>query len=270
MRYRAAVIACVVVATMVGLAWGIPWALAADPAEEYTRRVQEIVAEYGARPPMQWGEQVPGVKTRLATSRPVIALTFDACGSEGDGYDAKLINYLKQEKIPATLFISGRWIDKHPAAFRRLTRDPLFEIENHGLMHRPCSVTGASAYGIPGTADAGEVVEEIEKNAIKIETLTGRRPLLYRSGTAYYDDVGVAIATQLGYRVVGFSVLGDAGATYPAEKVAAAIEGAAPGAIVVCHMNHPEGATAEGVIAAIPVLKKRGFSFAKVSSYELE
>jgi hypothetical protein len=34
-------------------------------------------------------------------------------------------------------------------------------------------------------------------------------------------------------------------------------------------MNHPEGDTAEGVIEAIPELKKRGFRFVKVSEYDL-
>ena len=37
------------------------------------------------------------------------------------------------------------------------------------------------------------------------------------------------------------------------------------GDIVIMHMNHPEGETAEGVIAAIPILQKQGYEFKKLS-----
>jgi len=35
------------------------------------------------------------------------------------------------------------------------------------------------------------------------------------------------------------------------------------------HMNHPEGETAEGLMEAIPELRKRGFKFVKLSEYDL-
>ena len=85
----------------------------ASRAEEtYDRLKQQIISKYVAIVPREWGESVAGVKTRLATQEKVIALTFDACGSAGDGYDKDLIDYLEQEQIPATLFINDRWIDK--------------------------------------------------------------------------------------------------------------------------------------------------------------
>jgi peptidoglycan/xylan/chitin deacetylase (PgdA/CDA1 family) len=71
------------------------------------------------------GERVKRVKTKLNTDQKLIALTFDACGGpRGKGYDAKLIKYLKREKIPATLFISGKWIDANPEIFGELTKEP--------------------------------------------------------------------------------------------------------------------------------------------------
>jgi peptidoglycan/xylan/chitin deacetylase (PgdA/CDA1 family) len=113
------------------------------------------------------------------------------------------------------------------------------------------------------------VVDEIEQNARKITGLTGTRPRYFRSGTAYYDEVAVEVAARLGQEVVGFSILGDAGATYRKEQVTTALLKATPGDIVIMHMNHPEGETAAGVIAAIPELKRRGFGFARLSDYEL-
>ena len=146
----------------------------------------------------------------------------------------------------------------------------MFEIENHGYQHKPCSVTGQFVYGIKGTASPGEVFDEIGKNGQKIQQLTGRQPKYYRSGTAYYDEVAVEIAGILGYQVVGFSVLGDKGATYSAAQVKVALLTAKPGSIIICHMNHPEKETAEGVIAAVPELKKRGFRFVRLSEYNLK
>jgi len=214
---------------------------------------------------------VPGVKIRLDTyRRKTIALTLDACGFEGDGYDTDLMRYLVQERVPATLFICGRWIDKNPDIFKQLAANRLFEIENHGYRHKPCSVTGQSVYGVKGTTSPGEVFDEIEKNVQKIQQLTGRQPKYYRSGTAYYDEVAVEIAGVLGCQVVGFSVLGDKGATYSAAQVKAAFLTAEPGSIIICHMNHPEKETAEGIIAAVPELKKRGFRFVRLSGYNLK
>jgi peptidoglycan/xylan/chitin deacetylase (PgdA/CDA1 family) len=200
-----------------------------------------------------------------------LALTLDACGSpNGKGFDAALFAFLEQERIPATLFVNARWIDANPELFRKLAADPLFEIANHGLLHRPASVNGRSVYGIDGTRDVGQLVDEIEGNARKIFALTGLRPRYYRSGTAYYDEVAVQVSRSLGHEVVGFSILGDAGATYSREQVRQALLSAQPGDIAILHMNHPDGGTAGGVIAALPELKRRGFRFVKLSDYELK
>lgn len=232
---------------------------------------QQISARFSDRKPRQWGENVAGVRTRLATGEKVIALTLDACGSaRGKGVDTRLMDFLVRERIPATLFINARWIDANPELFRRLAANPLFEIANHGLRHKPASVSGRSIYGIEGTKDAGELVEEIELNARKIEAITRVRPRLYRSGTAYYDEVAVEIAHALRHEVAGFSVLGDAGATYTAARVKAALLGAAAGDVILCHMNHPESGTGAGIISAVPELKRRGFTFVRMSDYPLK
>ena len=231
----------------------------------------KITAEFAGRVPKQWGENVSGVRTRLKTSEKVLALTLDACGSRtGKGFDADLLGYLEQEQIPATLFVNARWIDANPVLFRKLAANPLFEIANHGLLHRPASVTGRSAYGIQGTANIGELVDEIEMNARKIEELTGKRPRFYRSGTAYYDEIAVAVSRRLGHEVTGYSVLGDAGATYRREQVKKALLGSQAGDIIILHMNHPESGTAPGVRSALPELKRRGFSFVRLSECELQ
>lgn len=114
-----------------------------------------------------------------------------------------------------------------------------------------------------------ELVDEIEGNAIKIEELTGRRPRYYRPGTSYCDEIGVEVARALGYEVVSFSLPGDGGATYSKDQVKNALLRAPASSIILMHMNHPEGETAEGLMAAIPELRKRGFRFARLLEYDL-
>ena len=117
---------------------------------------ERLVAAYKNQTPKDWGERVAGVKTQLDTSEKVIALTFDACGGpRGSRVDTVLIEFLRKEKIPATLFVSGSWIDAKPAVFKALAADPLFEIENHGLAHKPCSVNGKAGLRHQGDGKRG-------------------------------------------------------------------------------------------------------------------
>ena len=244
---------------------------AAETAPALEILEQQMADRFGSSIATQWGENMPGVRTRLATKEKVIALTLDACGSaKGKGVDARLMDFLAQEQIPATLFINARWIDANPELFRRLAANPLFEIANHGMWHKPASTSGRSIYGITGTRDTKELVDEIELNARKIEDITGKRPVLYRSGTAYYDEVAVEIANLLGHQVAGYSILGDAGATFSAGQVTAALLKAVPGDIALLHMNHPESGTGTGIMAAVPELKRRGFRFVRMSDYPLK
>lgn len=217
--------------------------------------------------PLQWGENVTGVVTTFDSSKKEIALTFDACGGSfrSSQYDEELIDYLSENHIPATLFINSRWIKSNPEIFKRISLNPLFEIANHGTEHRPLSVNGKSIYNIGGTTSPEEVAQEINGNGDLIEKLTGKRPLFFRSGTAYYDEEAVKIAHKNGVEIGGFSVLGDAGATFSAEKVAHQIANAKSGDIILLHMNHPESGTREGVKAAVEKLKTQGFSFVRLS-----
>jgi len=232
---------------------------------------ESILVTFTGKVPQQWGENVIGTKTKLDTDKKLIALTFDACGgAKGKRYDAKLINFLKRDKIPATLFLSGKWIDANPEIAKELAENPLFEIANHGLNHRPCSINGKKALGIQGTKNIDELIDEIEQNARKIEILAGKKPKDFRPAAGFCDEYGVKIANALGYEVIGWDVVGDAGATYSKKDVIEALLGASPGSIVVLHMNHPEGETAEGVMAAVPELNNRGFEFVRLGDHPLK
>ncbi len=152
---------------------------------------------------------------------------------------------------------------------RALAEDPLFEIENHGANHRPLSIAGKGAYGIAGTASVIEAAIEVEENAELLKGITGRRPLFFRSGTNHYDEIAVAVAAELGHRVVGYTVNGDGGASFSRKKIAERLLALRGGEIVLFHMNRPGGWTAEGIREAIPRLREKGFRFVRLSERPL-
>jgi peptidoglycan/xylan/chitin deacetylase (PgdA/CDA1 family) len=224
---------------------------------------QAVATANLGRVPAEWGLDVTGVHNQLADSgrpdAPTLALTFDACGGPGgSGVDAALLDLLESEAVPATLFLNQRWMKQHQALTGRLMGNPLFEIGNHGSRHLPLSVTGQSAYGIPGTIDPPDAVAEVWSNHEVLTDMLGEPPRWFRSGTAHYDEVATSIAVALGERPVGFTTNGDLGATASADQVAAALINAPAGGIVLAHMNQPGGGTAAGVAMALPVLRAAG------------
>lgn len=237
---------------------------AAYPEQRLPTDAPDIAARYRGMTPTRWGTALPGVATTFAPVGRQMALTFDACDRVCD--DA-LLATLERTAVPALLFLSSRWIDANPGRAEQLAANPLFDIGNHGTRHVPLSVTGRSAYGIVGTHSAEEVIAEVWSNHTRIEALTGRAPTWFRPGTAYCDDVAVAIVAELGERPLGFSVAADNGAKASKAQVRSSIARAAPGSIVLAHMNHPESRTAAGVADAITAARNAGWEFTSVADH---
>lgn len=248
-------------AAVLGAGVRIPLASAASGVDP--RAVAALDA--GMRP-TQWGMSLPGIVTTFVPSGRQLALSFDACDRACD--DA-LLNTLERNAVPALLFVCSKWIDANPGRTEQLSANPHFEIGNHGTRHVPLSVTGRSAYGIAGTKSANEVVDEVWTEQTRLAALTGTSPRFFRTGTGHYDDVAVRIVHDLSLTPVGFSINADNGATSPDRVVAAAITGAAPGSIVLAHMNHPRSGTGAGVAAAILTMLAAGWQFVPLGGQSL-
>ncbi|MGW4713599.1 polysaccharide deacetylase family protein [Nocardia sp. NPDC004260] len=221
-----------------------------------------VAARHAGISPKQWGVELAGITSTFTAAGKQMALTFDACGGTGNNdIDESLVNFLISERIPATLFLNKRWIDANRARTAQLAANPLFELANHGVAHKPLSVNGREAYGIAGTASAREAADEVWANHELLTTITGKPPRFFRAGTAHYDDVAVSIVNELGETPVGFSINADFGATASATRVQSAMNAAAPGAISLAHMHRPRSGTGAGMIAALPKLRAMGFTF---------
>nr|WP_040745499.1 polysaccharide deacetylase family protein [Nocardia transvalensis] len=224
-----------------------------------------VAARYAGRQPTQWGMDLPGIVTSVPGDGKRMALTFDACGGNGNNeINQELVDFLVSQRIPATLFLNKRWIDADPGRAARLAANPLFELANHGTRHCPLSVNGHAAYGIAGTDSPQQAVDEVWGNHDTLTKLLGHPPRFFRTGTAHYDDVAVAIVRELGEQPVGFSVNADAGATYSAAQVEKAMGQVSPGAISIAHMHRPKSGTAAGMSAVLPRLRAQGYEFVKL------
>jgi peptidoglycan/xylan/chitin deacetylase (PgdA/CDA1 family) len=203
---------------------------------------------------------------RLDTSSPAhardVALTLDACGGT---YDRDVITTLVRLKVPATIFVTRRWLDANPGATRELIAHPeLFELENHGSAHVP-AVVGGSVFGMRGSRDVAGVEKEVLGGAQAISRAASQPTTWFRGAGAAYDSQGEQCIARLGYQIAGFSLNADDGATLGEAAVARRLRRVQPGDIVIAHMNKPASGTAEGIAAALPELLARNYRFVKLS-----
>jgi peptidoglycan/xylan/chitin deacetylase (PgdA/CDA1 family) len=194
----------------------------------------------------------------------IAALTLDACSGD---YDSRMIDFLVGNKIPATLFVTKRWLDKNPSAFAQVKAHPdLFEIEDHGARHIPAVIgKDRSVYGIAGSPDAEHLQREVTGGAEAIEKLSGTKPRWYRGATAMYDPAALSEIKKMGYRIAGFSVNADDGATLSKRGIISRMKSVKPGDIIIAHMNKPKSASAAGLSEGLSWLTAKGFRFVKLS-----
>ena len=93
-----------------------------------------------------------------------VALTLDACSG---AFDEDLVLFLIRNRIPATLFVTKKWLDKNPNGLAVLkTNLDLFDIEDHGENHIPAVIgAGRKVYGIAGEPDVVHLRREVLEGA---------------------------------------------------------------------------------------------------------
>jgi len=202
----------------------------------------------------------------------LVALTFDADmtpamlallrrGVVQSWYNREVIDVLRAERVPATLFLTGLWASTYPDDARALAADPLFEIGSHTFDHAafrtPC-------YGLAAASDRGWELDEAQR---VIQAVTGTSPTLVRlPGDCYVQD-DVHLARQKGLKVISGDVrAGDAFNPSAAAVGNRVISQTMPGSIVVMHLHGPPYApmTAAALRRIIPALRQRGFEFTTV------
>jgi peptidoglycan/xylan/chitin deacetylase (PgdA/CDA1 family) len=210
-----------------------------------------------------------GPRTRGRT----VALTFDADMTADEGPRAEagerfdnpqLIATLRRLKVPATVFMTGRWAEEYPRQARSIGRDPLFEVANHSYSHY--AFTG-SCYGLP-TLSVGRLRPDVERayTALRRAGVPNAMPY-FRFPGGCYDRQALKALAPTGATAVQWDVVsGDAFATDADAVARQVLDGVRPGSVVVMHCTRSAAPVTERALRTIvPELRAKGFRFVKVS-----
>lgn len=193
---------------------------------------------------------------------PRVALTLDACMG---AVDHRILDTLIDNKIPVTIFVTGRWLARNGEAVKALLAHPdLFQLENHGAMHLPAVTGMEKVYGLSPAGTLAAIAAEVDGGAAAMTALGIPSPRWYRDATALYSGDALLRIRQMGYRIAGFSLNADFGASLPADRVTERMLMARDGDVIIAHINQPKRASGAGVAAGILALKAKGFTFVRL------
>ncbi|MEU0225863.1 polysaccharide deacetylase family protein [Streptomyces sp. NPDC006284] len=202
-----------------------------------------------------------------------VALTFDADmtadqgprAAAGERFDnPRLIEALRTLKVPATVFMTGRWAEEYPDAARSIGRDPRFEVANHSYSHHAYT---DDCYGLP-TVPEDRMRADVERayTAFREAGVANAMPY-FRFPGGCYDDGALKALTATGVTAVQWDVVsGDAFATDADAVARQVLDGVRPGSVVVMHCTRSAApVTEQAVRTIVPELRSRGYRFVKVS-----
>jgi peptidoglycan/xylan/chitin deacetylase (PgdA/CDA1 family) len=223
--------------------------------------------------PLGWGANDAPVEihSRISANSSAakqVALTLDACSG---AFDEDLIAFLIRNRLPATLFVTKKWLLKNPRGVGILKANlDLFEIEDHGENHIPAVIgVGRKVYGIHGQPDLVHLQREVLAGARAIEEAVGIAPHWYRGATAEYDLQASKEIGRLGFGIAGFSVNVDSGATVKRQQIVDRLKHVQNGDVLIAHMNKPKSDTAEGLSTGLIELLRKGFVFVRLDQIGL-
>jgi peptidoglycan/xylan/chitin deacetylase (PgdA/CDA1 family) len=186
----------------------------------------------------------------------MVALTFDACPTKHtDEYDEKVVDILLREHVPATLFLSGRWVEKNRDKAKFLADQPQFEIAAHTYYH---------PHLLEKTDD--RVLREMKRTQAIIRKTTGRTPQYFRPPFGEVDERVAGIAKSVGLTTIRYDIAsGDPDPKLsPQRIVRVVVREAKGGSIIVFHMNRNGVHTAEILPQVIEGIRRKGLTLVTV------
>ena len=128
------------------------------------------------------------------TTQKVLYLTFDA-GYE-NGNTAKILDILKKHNAPAAFFLVGHYIEKNADLVRRMASEG-HTVGNHTMHHPDMSK-------IAEKAAFQKELQDLE--ALYQQVVGSPMPKFYRPPQGNYSDSNLAMAQDLGYKTVFWSL----------------------------------------------------------------
>lgn len=241
------------------------------PAGTAPARLQPTVI--GPELPPKMKNSIRSVK--ISGDRKLIALTFDLCEREKEisGYDNDVVNFLRENKVRATFFASGKWMRSHTEKTMQLMADPLFEIGNHGWSHRNIRTLARKSVEeevLFAQAQYELIWEELQKRPC-IQSCGLQRiprvPTLFRFPFGTCSPESLNFVQSIGLAAIQWDIIsGDAAKGQGPSAIANSImRQAKSGSIVVMHANGRGHGTAGALPIFVPKLKQQGFNFVTVN-----
>ncbi|WP_145812762.1 polysaccharide deacetylase family protein [Kribbella amoyensis] len=204
-----------------------------------------------------------------------IALTFDAdltasmrrrlqAGTVKSYYNDQLIAELRALRVPATLFLTGLWMEQYPDRTRELAKDPLFELGTHTYDHRAFT---KHCYTL-GTVPRAEMLTDVRRAVVQLDRLVPNATRWFRFPGGCYDGTALHELAPAGLTAVGLDVPGaDGFAKSPDPIVKQVLSNARDGSIVVLHMHGGDNApyTDEAIGPIVRGLRARGYELVTVT-----
>ncbi len=138
-------------------------------------------------------------------AQPQIALTFD--GGSLNNISGKILDYLRDARIPATFFLTGEFVQRFPETVRRIVAEG-HEVGNH-TMHHPHLTTFAEnkRHDTRPKITRETLQAELSAMATAFEQVTGSKLVpLWRAPFGEQNLEIRAWAAEAGYRHVGWTV----------------------------------------------------------------
>lgn len=217
-------------------------------------------------------------RVRVASERKVVAITFDLCELEtiSNGYDYRIVDFLRHEGIPATFFMGGKWMNTHPERAMQVMACPLFEIGNHAWSHGNFALmeeSMARSQVLRTQAQYEALRDELTSRAVSAgleATFASAIPqemTLFRLPYGRSSAKALRLLGSLGFRVIQWDIVaerlpGDNAEPQVAEECAAQAQ---PGSILLFHANGVPLNSHLLVERVVGLLRAEGYTFVTVS-----
>ncbi|MCH5184857.1 MAG: polysaccharide deacetylase family protein [Oscillospiraceae bacterium] len=126
------------------------------------------------------------------TEKNEISITFD-CAWSADDIDS-VIETLAKYNCPATFFAVGDWVEKYPDAVKKLSENG-HTVANHSYSHAHFN-----------NLTAQQMLSDMDKCDSLIESVTGKRPVLFRAPYGEYNDTLIRQCGNTGRFYIQWSV----------------------------------------------------------------
>ena len=191
-----------------------------------------------------------------------VAVTLDACPGR---FDERVASALMECNIPATIFVTATWMRWNPEGLALLkSRPDLFALENHGARHLPPILGDKPIYGLAPAGTLEAIRAEVLDGAAAITAATGKAPRWYRGAAGIYSPETIPFIESLGFKIAGYSLNSDEGASLPAATAAARLGAAKDGDVTEGHINQPKRASGAGIAAGLRALHAAGTKFVRL------